>query len=324
MEVNQMFNREIKKNLINTAVGMLMEKKLITEEDFSKLKYSLGYMFTTKDKKLEALFKLSFSDNTFYFSVNYNKFIMLNIDEALFEETVKTMEEYHPCLKDHELPETAVQKQRREKNNEILSEENISTSDKLMTRWKDDDVILKDKETICKRAIACFFAIQIACDINNGNYEESINYFKPMLEEFGLIDQLNSKEKRIIDGTYSFQDAVDMDWAYEAYWSLCWCLGLVDDISDGSEVCDCQKAIRFVSKCKSTEEFINKCNLRNKEEILDMLDLYFRYNWAINDTKVNPEATIGDINPSIVIERRRGLEWIVSDEEDWYDLTMEA
>lgn len=76
---------------------------------------------------------------------------------------------------------------------------------------------------------------------------------------------------------------------------------------------------------KSTEEFIRKCKLRSKEEILDMLDLYFRYNWAINDAKVNPTASIGALNPSVVIERRRGLEWIVTkDVEDWYDLGQEA
>lgn len=30
------------------------------------------------------------------------------------------------------------------------------------------------------------------------------------------------------------------------------------------------------------------------------------------------------LNPSIVIERRRGLEWVVSDETDWYEMDMPA
>ena len=57
---------------------------------------------------------------------------------------------------------------------------------------------------------------------------------------------------------------------------------------------------------------------------MDMLDLYLRYNWAINDAKVNPQASIGKLNPSTVIERRRGLEWVVSDVEDWYEISMRA
>ena len=115
-----------------------------------------------------------------------------------------------------------------------------------------------------------------------------------------------------------------MDWAYEAFWALCWCLGFVRDISDASKICDCQKAIALIQGCGSVQNLVKKGKLRSKEEILDMLDLYFRYNWAINDAKVNPNASIGKLNPSIVIERRRGLEWVVSEVEDWYDLTFPA
>lgn len=319
-----MYNRELKGNLVSTAVGILMENNMMTQEDFKGLKSNIGYIFTTEDQKLEALFKINFTDKTYYFAAQKGKLMMVNIDAAMYEQTVNYMKNNHPCIMNDELPETEIQKKRRKKNNEIISKKNVSIHERLMTRWKDDEIILKDKETICKRAMTCFYVIQIACDIGKGNYEESLNYFKPILKNLGLIDQMNSKEMRIIDGTYSHQDAVDMDWAYETYWSLCWCLGLVEDISDVNNICDCQKAIQFAMSFKTTEEFIKKCNLRDKEEILDMLDLYFRYNWAINDTKVNPEATIDDINPSVVIERRRGLEWIVSDEEDWYDLMMEA
>ena len=99
---------------------------------------------------------------------------------------------------------------------------------------------------------------------------------------------------------------------------------MVDDISDASEVCDCEKAIDIAKSCNSVDDLVQKSNLRSKEEILDMLDLYLRYNWAINDAKVNPETSTGDLDASIVIERRRGLEWVVSDIEDWYDLEMQA
>lgn len=47
-------------------------------------------------------------------------------------------------------------------------------------------------------------------------------------------------------------------------------------------------------------------------------------NRAVNESNVNPEAAIGNLNPSVVIERRRGLEWIISDIDDWYDIDMPA
>ena len=324
METNQIYNRELKENLVNAAVGVLMNNELITQDDFASLGVSMGYLFTKDDGQIEGLFQISFSGKAYYFAAQNGNLMMVNINDAMFEQTVNYMKSNHPCLLNEELPETKVQKKRREKNNKIASKKKISTADMLMTRWDDDNVVLKDKETICKRALASFFVIQIACDIGKGNYEEGLDYFKPMLENFGLMDQLNSKEQRIIDGTYSQQDAIDMDWAYEAYWALCWALGLVKDISDAGSVCDCDKAIKFAMNCNSIEEFAKKCKLRDKEDILDMLDLYFRYNWAVNDAKVNPNASIGDLHPSIVIERRRGLEWIITDVEDWYDLSMQA
>lgn len=327
MEVNQMYNRDLKKDLVNKAIGILIEKKMITEDDFKGLSANTGYIFKTKEQQIEALFQLSFADKKYYFAVQKDKLMIVDITASMYEQTVNYMKSEHPCLMDDELPETEIQKKRREKNNTIISDMGITISERLMTHWEDDKVTLKDKETICKRALACFYAIQIACDIHNGNYEESIEYFKPKLEELGLIDQLNSKEKRIIDGTYSYQDAIDMDWAYESYWALCWCLGLIDDISDASEICDCNKAIKIAGRYRNTKEFkefIENCELRDKEEILDMLDLYFRFHWAIYDSRVNPDASIEDINPSVVVERRRGLEWVVSEEEDWYDLSMNA
>lgn len=106
--------------------------------------------------------------------------------------------------------------------------------------------------------------------------------------------------------------------------AICWILGLVDDISDGGMTCDCDSAIRFVLSTSSFEDFKSKCKLRSKEEILDMEDLYFRYEWAINENKINLNASIGNLNSSNVRERYRGLKWALSNEDDWYNLSLGA
>ena len=183
---------------------------------------------------------------------------------------------------------------------------------------------------MCKRAIASLLTIQIVYDINNDQYKESLDVVLPLLKKYGVDKDLNSKEKRIIDGSYNDQDLYDMDMEYESYWALCWCLGLVDDIKDGGTFCDCDKSINFVISSKSFDEFKNKCKLRSKEEILDMQDLYYRYHWLINQSKIDNTTKIGDLNPSIVIERRRALEWVISkgsdlySENDWYTRQLHA
>lgn len=145
-----------------------------------------------------------------------------------------------------------------------------------------------------------------------------------MLKKYEVSDYLNSKEKKLFDGTYTQQDAIDIDWEYEAYWSLVWALGLIDDISDGGNICDCGQAIRLVNESDSYKDFKDKCKLRNIEEILDMLDLYFRYHWACVEKRLRPETPIAGLNPSVVAERRRGLEWLISDKDDWFDISLDT
>lgn len=215
--------------------------------------------------------------------------------------------------------------ERREKSNKKIKSMGIVCYENLRTRENGADVKLKSVDDICKRAVASFCAIQVACDINNGNYQESVEYFSGLLEKFGVKSCLNEKEKRLFDGSYSKQDVIDIDWEYETYWAIVWALGLIeDDISNASGTCDCNKAISLVSNAKGYEDFKSKCHMRSIEEILDMLDLYFRYHWATIEKRINPDTPIGNLNSSVVVERRRGLEWLISDKDDWYEISLDT
>jgi len=98
----------------------------------------------------------------------------------------------------------------------------------------------------------------------------------------------------------------------------------VNNIDYPTDVCDCQKAIRLVGDCKNFEEFKKQCKLRDIEEILDMLDLHYRYHWATTEKRINPATPIAELNPDVVVERRRGLEWLISSEEDWNEISMDT
>ncbi len=143
-----------------------------------------------------------------------------------------------------------------------------------------------------------------------------------MLEKYGVANYLNSIEEKIFAVNYSTKDVFNISWGYEIYWVLIWALGLIDDISNATNICDCQKAVGFVQTCETYEQFRNKCRLRDIEEILDMLDLYYRFHWAVTEKRINSETEISDLNPEVVLERRRGLEWLVSEEKDWYNIVL--
>ncbi len=216
------------------------------------------------------------------------------------------------------------QLERRAKNNEFIKAQGIACFEELPLVESSEEVTLKSLDEICNRVFAAFFSIQVAIDVNNNQYEESVNYFKPMLEKLNLTQYLNQKEKRIFDGTYTRQDAIDLDWEYEALWSLFFALGLVDDIKNGGVLCDCDYIINTMKENNDIEKFKNICKLRDIEEILDMLDLYYRYDWACTEKRINPETNIGNLDIGNVIERRRGLEWLISNEDDWYEISLDT
>ena len=73
-----------------------------------------------------------------------------------------------------------------------------------------------------------------------------------------------------------------------------------------TKICDCPKAIHIVTSCKNYEDFKNRTKLKNIEKILDMVDLFYRYDWACVEKSIKPETSIGFLNPEVVKERRKG------------------
>lgn len=327
IEINQISNTKLKQKISNTATYLLFTKKLIGENELKNgVQVEYGYIFSKEDGSTEALLKIYFNSDSkiFYFGVQNENITMLNIMEVQYVDLVRRIIDCHECLKKNDINESEKQKNRRINNNQYLKKNGITFNENLPCYVNDEEVKIKNIDEICKRAISCLITIQIACDINKGDYQESLNYFLPLYKKFNIENCLNSKEQRIIDGTYTNQDVIDMDWAYEAYWSICWCLGLIGDLKDASKLCNCDKAISFIMKANSFDNFKNKCKLRTLDEILDIHDLYYRYDWAINNRKINPDTAVGSLNSSNIIERRRGLEWVISSVEDWYDLSLNA
>ncbi len=185
-----------------------------------------------------------------------------------------------------------------------------------------EEVTLKSFDEICKRAIASLIMTQIACDLSENSYE-NVSFFLSMLENYGVSASLNKKEKDMLTGMVFGQNVIDVMWEYECYWSLVWALGLIDDIQDASQICDCEKAVHLVADCESYESFKNQCNPRDVEEVLDMLDLYYRYHWAcVQNRHIDKNCSIGNLNEEVVYERRRGLEWLISKENDWHEIAL--
>ena len=42
------------------------------------------------------------------------------------------------------------------------------------------------------------------------------------------------------------------------------------------------------------------------------------------EKRLRHETEIKDLNPDVLMERRRGLEWLISEESNWFDISMDT
>lgn len=320
----------LEKDLIENGLKLLKQNNLALDATEENIQVEFAYTIKIEGRGGEALFRIKKDDKAYVIALENDKLGIVGVKEENFG--VVTDEQFYSSIaaklnfwKPIDMTTYSNNPaERKNKNEEYIKSQGIACNEHLGTVESSTDVKLKSIDEICMRAIVSYIVIQIACDINNGKYEESIKYFKPALDKYDGYKYLNQKEKRVVDGTYTMQDAIDLDWEYETLWSLLYALSLVNDIKNGGDICDCNYVIGLFCKFPALEEFKSRCKLRNIEEILDTLDLYYRYHWACVEKQINSETKIGNLNPSVVVERRRGLEWLISEEQDWYNISLDT
>jgi hypothetical protein len=226
-------------------------------------------------------------------------------------------------------PEVKSEEGERRKRASIayIRERNIPHLETLPELPPAADCLWKSEEDIARRAVALLIVIQYACDVAQGeDLAASKDFVTEMLRKFGVERHLTDNERELLqDENPAGQAAVNIAWQYEAYWVLIWALGLEESLDFPDRICDCDYAIQVVSECDSFEEFYRKTAMRSREEIMDEADKIYRLHWACVNNRINGQEAPAGMNESIVVERRRGLFWMIGRfDEAWDDISMDT
>lgn len=92
-ESNEIGNRELKINLADTAIGLLVEGEDYTE--LANTRCEFGYLFDIEGHGIEALFKLETDKTIAYFAAQGDKLMRLNFNEELFKSTTEGFLDMH-------------------------------------------------------------------------------------------------------------------------------------------------------------------------------------------------------------------------------------
>lgn len=74
---------------------------------------------------------------------------------------------------------------------------------------------------------------------------------------------------------------------------------------------------------ESVDEFIKGYKLRPEAEMFSMLYYFYRAHWVARNNSLNG---INDdkVNMSIIMERRRALEWVCDSSLEWDDISLDT
>ena len=198
----------------------------------------------------------------------------------------------------------------------ILKAQGIPYIDELPVIKSSYEIKGKTIDEIAKRAIVlcicCNFASELLSNKKKRYIKESKKFFNKLLDNYNVKDVM-TKDERLLFDKMDKKLAVQISWQFEGFAILLWTLGLIEEVPFPNTLVEPDLATAIVSSCERYREFLEKCQLRTTDEVLDLADLTYRYNWYCVESKINEEEPI--MNPEIVMERHRALNWLLSDEK---------
>lgn len=135
-------------------------------------------------------------------------------------------------------------------------------------------------------------------------------------------DLLTDTERRYL--TSKIGDRRSFMMQIEGMWALAWSINAVPTLDFGKPC-----AQDFVSRLpdlkgdKSSRPFRGDAELRPASEIVAACDLAYRLHWAIVDAQLTGRKIPGKVEAYVIVERRRALEWLLTD-ECWDDVSLDT
>lgn len=217
--------------------------------------------------------------------------------------------------------ETETDRKRKEKSIGILKEKGIPYIEHMEVSVYEKECVIPQKADVLHRAVAVFAACVKGEIYTSGEYEECQGMTKEVLEKleelYGFSQYLSAEEKAYIEDAEP--DPVlhnKFGWRYECCSVLLWALSLLD-MKEPVEICDASQ-IGGILWQNDFESLMKQAVLRDKEEIMDMQDLVYRYDWACVEARLKGEE-LSSLNGEIIYEWHYALNWLTTADgiTDW-------
>lgn len=208
-------------------------------------------------------------------------------------------------------------KEIRNKNTRDLRSEGIDVTEHLPSL---DEPEFRDSEKMARRMMILLALFQLHLKAPN-------EIIKKWLDENGLVTDLTEEELNYLESKYvdlPKQKQTDIYWFVEAIWAFAWIGGLHNNLSLNSGVEDSLiTLIPNIQKNESTARFISEFKLRNRLEIFEMLDKFYRAHWFARNNNLSGRKS-DKVDLDIIMERRKALEYTCYKEFKWDEISLDT
>lgn len=173
------------------------------------------------------------------------------------------------------------------------------------------EVTPKDAQTVARRACAMSYIIGLG-------YGAKKRKLRKWLKEYDLWSSVTPYERKSLRAlSINEQDKANYQWMCEAAQALAWSLGLVE--MDHFKHCDDDLITKIPLESEPTA-FISSAKLRPIEDIQRQVDLLYRMHWYARNNQF--QGNESKLNLSIIMERRRAIDWVYGTAKEWDDIDL--
>ncbi len=210
--------------------------------------------------------------------------------------------------------ETEADGKRKERSIKVLKEKDIPYIEHMRVSAYEAECTIPSKGEIVHRLAAVFAACVKSEIYTCGEYEDCEGKTKEVL---GRLDELYQYSEYLSNGEKAYLNDVSPDdsahskfnWRYEGCAVLLWALSLME-LKPPTEYCDVS-GIGAVLWQNDFDSLMAQAVLRDREEIMDMQDLVYRYDWACVEARIKRKE-IAALDGEIIYEWHYALNWLTS------------
>jgi hypothetical protein len=179
----------------------------------------------------------------------------------------------------------------------------------------------RDRKIIASRVAILFIFKKLSSD------KSGISIVKDYIERHNLDNYLTTEELSVLNtNTLTFQQEINFSWYQESLFMLIWCLEIINSVPPAYQEVNINKVVELIPPYVDPKRFNSNSNLRDWNSIKNELDYYYHLHWAIK----HPESWKSNfslrrkLNISIIVERRKALEWVYNNELEWDNISLDT